>query len=139
MHQLRRTKWYKVYSEKRLFWLYCLQLSFVCKLGLRFLLICFARETKVFYQSSLGNEVAFRDIMNVSPNVLAKNQNFKKLRHGFVDERALIKTTLTSSCHWKTLVPFCLRKKRSENAFLTLITNYRKIVQQIKSCHPKQQ
>ena len=28
---------------------------------------------KGFYQSSLGNEVDFRDIMNVSPNILAKN------------------------------------------------------------------
>ena len=40
---------------------------------LRFLLICFAREIKGFYQSSLGNEVDFRDIMNVSLNILAKN------------------------------------------------------------------
>ena len=40
---------------------------------LRFLLICFAREIKGFYQSSLGNEVDFRDIINVSPNILAKN------------------------------------------------------------------
>ena len=31
------------------------------------------REIKGFYQSSLGNEVDFRDIMNVSPNILAKN------------------------------------------------------------------
>ena len=46
-----------------------------------------------------------------------------------VRERALITTTLISSCHWKTLVPFCLRKKRPENAFLKLIVNYRKIVQ----------
>ena len=37
------------------------------------------------------------------------------LRHGFVDERAMVKTTLMSSCHWKTFVPFCLRKKRPEN------------------------
>ena len=29
--------------------------------------------------------------MNVSPNILAKN--FKKLRHDFVDERAMIATT----------------------------------------------
>ena len=36
---------------------------------------------------------------------------------------------LISSCRWKTLVPFCLRKKRSVNAFLTLTVNYRKIVQ----------
>ena len=61
------------------------------------------------------------------------------MRHGLVDERALITTTLISSCHWKTLVPFCLRKKRPENAFLTLIVNYRKITQKNKLCHPKQQ
>ena len=41
----------------------------------------------------------------------------------------MIKTTLMSSCHWKTLVHFCLRKKRFENALLTLTVNYRKIVQ----------
>ena len=99
------------------------------KLFLRFLLTCFSQEIKGFYQSLLGSEVDFTDIMNVSPYILAKNKNFKKLRHGFVDERALITTTLISSCHWKTLVPFCLRKKIPENAFLTLIVNYRKIVQ----------
>ena len=47
---------------------------------LRFLFVCSAREIKGFYQSSVGNEVDFRDIMNVSPNIFAKNQNFKKLR-----------------------------------------------------------
>ena len=41
---------------------------------------------------------------------MAKNWNFKKLRHGFVNERALTTTTL----------PFWLRKKRSENTILTL-------------------
>ena len=70
---------------------------------LKFLLICFAPEIKSFYQSSLGNELDFTDIMNVSPNILAKNWNFQKLRHGFVDEKAMITTTLTSSCHWETL------------------------------------
>ena len=40
---------------------------------LRCLLICFAREMKDFYQSSLENEVDFRDIMNVSQNILAKS------------------------------------------------------------------
>ena len=73
--------------------------------------------------------------MNVFPSILAKNKNFKKLRQCFVDERALITTTLKSACHWKTLVPFCLLKKRPENAFLKLIANYRKIVQKNKSCH----
>ena len=92
----------------------------------------FARDIKDFYQGSLGNEADFRNIINVSPNMLTKNQNFKKLRHGFVDARARITTTLISSCHWKTLEPFCLRKKRRENAFLTLTVNYRKIVQKNK-------
>ena len=40
---------------------------------LRFLLICFAREIKGFYQSSIGNEVDFTNIMNNFPNILAKN------------------------------------------------------------------
>ena len=83
----------------------------------------------------LENEVDFMDIMNVFPNNLAKNQNFKKLSNGFVDERAQITTTLTSFCHWKTLVPFCLRKKKPEKAFLILILNYRKIVQKKKLYH----
>ena len=56
-----------------------------------------------------------------------------------MDERALITTTLIPSCHWKTLVPFCLQKKRLENTFLTLIVNYHKIVQKNKLCHSKEQ
>ena len=77
---------------------------------LRFLLNCFVRDIKGFYHSSLGNGVGFRDIVNVSPYSVAKTWNFKKPRHHFVDERALIIATLITFCHWKTLVPFCLRK-----------------------------
>ena len=104
---------------------------------LRFILNCFVREIKGFYQSSLGNEVDFREIMNVSPNILAKYWNFKKLRNGFVDERALITKTLISSCHWKTLAPFYLQMKRRKNAFLTRTANYRKIAQKNKLCYSK--
>ena len=93
---------------------------------LRFLLICFAREIKGFYQSSLGNKADFRDKMKVSQKYLGLKLKFhKKLRHGCVDERALI-TTLMSSCHWKDVAPFCLPKKRPENAFLTLMVKYHK-------------
>ena len=99
---------------------------------LRFHLICFPREIKLFYQSSLRNEFEFRDIMNNSPNILTKNLNFKKLRHDFADERAMIATTLIFSCHWKTLVTFWLQKKGPENASFTLTVNYRKIVQKNK-------
>ena len=70
MHELWRAKKYKVYSGKRLFWHYCLSSTKPC---LIFILIWFAWEIKGFYQSSLGNEVGFRDIMNVSPGILAKN------------------------------------------------------------------
>ena len=104
---------------------------------LRFLLICFDQEIKGFYQSTLGNEVDFTDIMNISPNILAKNQNFKKLRHGFVDKRTISTMALTSSCHWKTLVTFWFWKKIPENASLTLMVNYRKIVQKNKLYHSK--
>ena len=51
--------------------------------------------------------------MDVGPNILTKNENFKKLRHGFVDKRVPITTTLISSCHWKTLGAFCLPKKKT--------------------------
>ena len=100
----------------------CLQLSFITKQCPRFLLIYFAREIQGFYQSFLENQVDFRDIMNVSPNILAKYYNFEKLRHSFADERVLIRMTLIviSSCHLKTLVHFCLQKKGAENAYLTL-------------------
>ena len=40
---------------------------------LKFPLNCFVREIKGFCQSSLGNEVDFRDIMNVSLNISTKN------------------------------------------------------------------
>ena len=68
----------------------------------------FCLGDKKLLSGFLGNEVDFRDIMCVSPNILAKNLNLKKLRHGFVDERAMITTRLISSCHCKTLVPVCL-------------------------------
>ena len=139
MYYLWRAKRYKVYSWKSLFWHYCLQLSFIYKTMFQISFNLFLSRDKRVYHSSLGNEIDFMHIMNISPNILAKNQNFKRLRHGFVDERALITTTLISSCHWKTHVPFCLRKKRPEKTLLALPVNYRKILQKNKLRHWKQQ
>ena len=45
------------------------------------------------------------------------------MRHGFADKRAMITTALTSSCHWKTLAPFCLQKKNSFNTSSELLQN----------------
>ena len=64
-------------------------------------------------QSSWGKEVDFRDIKNVSSNILAENWNFKKLKDGLVDERPLITTTLLSSYHWKNPCTFLLAKEKS--------------------------
>ena len=58
---------------------------------------------KGLYQSSLGNGVDSRDIINVSPNILTKTLNFKKLRHSFL---ALITTTLISPVTGKPLYLF---------------------------------
>ena len=80
---------------------------------LRFLLNCFAWEIKGFYQSSLGNEVEFRDIIT-SPQISWLKT---KISHGFVDERALITTTLISSCHWKTLYLFACERKDLKTHF----------------------
>ena len=75
MHWLWRAKKYNVYSGKRLFWHYCLQLPFVYKtvFQISFNLFCSVGkrllsdwEIKGFYQSSLRYEVNFMDIMNVS-------------------------------------------------------------------------
>ena len=130
----KRTRyiWENIYFSIIIF--SCLSSTKPC---LRFLLNCFVWEIKGFYQSSLRNQVDFRDIMNLSPNISAKNKNFKKLRHSFVDDSALTTTTLISSCDSKTLAPFCLQKKRHENVFLTLIVNYRKIIQKNKLCYSK--
>ena len=76
--------------------------------------------------------------MKVSPNISAKRQNLKKLRHGFVDERALITTALISFCHRENPYLFAC-EKRPENAFLILIVKYRKIVQKNKLCYSKEQ
>ena len=76
-----------------------------------FELFC-AREIKGFYQSSLGNDVDFRDIMNVS-------RNFEKLRHFFLDERTMITMTSISSFTGKPLYLFSGERKDMETHFNT--------------------
>ena len=68
---------------------------------------------KKFYQSPLGNKVDFRDIMNVSPNILAKSRNFQKLRHGFVDEIALKKNDINMFLLLENVCTFLLAKEKT--------------------------
>ena len=51
------------------------------------------------------------------------------MRHGFEDKRAMIKTTLMSSCHWKPLYIFACERKdlKCENALFTFTVNIAKL------------
>ena len=118
MHQLWRAKRYKLYSGNVYFVIIIFSCLSPTTQGLTGLLICFARQIKGFYQRSLGNEVDFKDIMNISSNIMAKNKYFKKLRHGFVQARAMISATLKSSCHWKTIIVIA-KEKTWKNIFST--------------------
>ena len=66
-------------------------------------------------------------------------KKIKKLRHGFVDERALITTTLIVFLSLEILYTFLYAKENTRKRILTLTVNYCKIGQKIKLCHPKQQ
>ena len=47
--------------------------------------------------------------------------------------------TLISSCHWKTLVPFSLQKKRPENALLNTNNELSQNHTEKQIMNPKQQ
>ena len=136
IYELWRAKRYQAYLGKHLLWYHYLRLSFVYKTVSQISFKLFCSGGKRLSSEFLRKWGWFQGHNERFRNILAKNQNFKKLRQDFVDERVLITTTLTSSCHWETLVPFCLRKKKPKNAFLTLnslvIVSYCKIVQKNK-------
>ena len=106
--------------------------------SLIFILICFAREIKGFYQSSLENEVDFRDIMNVSPNILDKIK---------------ISKTETWFCRWKStdnnniniFLPlenpctFLLAKGKTWKRIFYINSELSQNRTKNKLCHPKQQ
>ena len=121
---------YKLFSAKTNILTLTSSAVFRLQTGLKIVLVCF--------HISWGNEVDFKDMMYVSPKILFLDQNFKKLRHCFLDERATITTILISVCHWKTLVLFVFKKKQPENTFLKLTVNYRKIIQKKTYLYAKQ-
>ena len=103
---------------------------------LEFISVCFSQDTKGYYQISWGNGDDFMEMMYIFLEISTQAWNFIKLRHGSVDERSMITTTLISSCHWKILVSFCLEKKRFENAFLKPTVNCCKVIQKNNFCDP---
>ena len=60
------------------------------------------------------------------------------MRHKFVGERAIIAAILWSSCHWKSLSTFCLRKKRSEKNIFNTNSKLLQDGTEKKICHAKQ-
>ena len=100
-----KNKMYKLFSAKTNILTLTSSAVFRLQTGLKIVLVCF--------HISWGNEVDFKDMMYVSPKILFLDQNFKKLRHCFLDERATITTILISVCHWKTLVLFVFKKKKT--------------------------
>ena len=83
------------------------------KACLRFILICFARELEGFYRNSLRYEVDFRDIINVSPNILAKYSNFKKGETRFCRWKCTDKNDINIFLPLENLSTFLLAKEKT--------------------------
>ena len=126
---------YKVYSGERSFWHYCLKLPFVYKSVPQISLNLLCSGDKRLLSEFCSKWGWFQGHNEGFLKYLGLKLKFQK---GFADVRVSVTMTLISSCHWKTLVIFSLQKKIPENAFLTLIVNYCKIVQKKKLYHPKQ-
>ena len=107
-----------MYSGNPLFWHCYLQLSFVYKTVSQISFKLFCLGDKRLLSEFLRKWGWFQGHSERFLNILAKNSNFKKLRHSFVDETALITTTLISSCHWKSLVP-CTKETTWKRIFNT--------------------
>ena len=126
---------YKVYSRKRLFWYYCLQLSFVYKAVSQVFFNFFAWSiSKAFIRVP-------QEIKLISGTWWTfPRTSWLKLK---------ISKTETRLCRWKSTddnniniflslenpCVFPLVKKTPENAFLTIAVCYCKIEQKSKLCH----
>ena len=113
-----------------LFWHFgiCLfQLSFVYKTVSQISLNLFCSGDKRLLSEFFPKWGWFHEHNERFPNILAKIK-FSKTETCFCRWKSNDYNKNDYSCHWKTLVPFCMRKKRPENAFLTLTVDYHKIV-----------
>ena len=125
MHYLWRTKRYKVYPGIIYFDIIVFSSLSSSKSFVKFLNIFLLRRLKAFIR--FHEEKSWNHKHGVRfPKYLSSRLNFRKLRHGFVNERAMITTTLMSSCDWKTLVTFCLQKKIWEYIFKNIFWKIKK-------------
>ena len=134
---LSRAKKYKVYSWKHLFWHHRLQLSFVYKnmSQIYFKLFCSGDQRLLL---DFFRKICWIHIHDVRfPKNLGSAVKFKKLWYDFVDKKNDC-NGINISLSLESPLPFCLRKKIPEKAFLTLKVNFRKIIEKNNLCHPKQ-
>ena len=112
-------KRYNTHLGKRLFWHYHLQQSLFYITMSQIYFNLFRSRNKRFLSVFMRKWGWFqRHDVRFPKKSQLKIKISTNLRHDFEDERAMIATTLISSCHWKTLVPSCLQKKRPENTFM---------------------
>ena len=119
-----RAKRYKIYSRKSLLRHYRLQLSFVYKTVFQIYSNLFCSGDKSLLSEFLRKWGWFH----------GHNERLPK----YLGQKLKLQKTETRFCRWmsndfkdtniflslETLVPFCLRKKRLEDAFLTLTVNH---------------
>ena len=70
-------------------------------------------DKKAFIRFHEEMRLIVRTWFTFPPKFWLKIKISEKLRHAFVDERAMITMTLISSCHWKTVVLICLQKEKT--------------------------
>ena len=128
---------YKVYSGKRLFSHYHLQLSFVYKTPLQIYFNLFYSGDKRLLSEFLRKWSWFHGHDECFPEYLDYKLKFRK----------------TEFCRWKSNdyndiyifmslknpCTFLLSKEKTRKRILTLTVNYRKTVQKNQLCHSKQQ
>ena len=133
-----RAKRHKVYLGKHLSWHYHLQLSFVYKTMSQISYNLFCSGDKRLLSEFLRKWGWFHRHNEHFPKYIGWKLKFQKTETQFCRWKSTDYDNIMIPLSLESLVPFWLRKKRPENAFLTLTVNYRKIVQKNKLCHSKQ-
>ena len=137
MHYLWRAKRYKVYSGKRLFWHYCLQLSFVYKTVSQISFNLFWSGDRRLLSEFLRKWGWFQGHNERFPKYLGWKLKFRKTEIRFCRQKDTDSNSINFVLSLENPCTFLLAKKRPENVFLTMVVNHRKIEQKNKLCYPE--
>ena len=140
MHLVWRANRYKIYLGNGLLWYCFLELSFVYKIVSQFLfnLLCFSDKRFLSKFMKIWSWFQRHDVC--FPENIDSRLKFKKKTEALLCRwNSNDCNDVKSSCHWKTLVPFCLRKTKPENLFLKRTVNCRKVIQKSNLYYLEQQ